>query len=536
MGAKTSGSLLNKLKISQKIWILVIIAGVLLAALAITAAVLGNQTKAAIQEEARLSKYQVPVTQLQMEMMRNRMNISDTGSVPSDIAPAVADSIKETDKAVMDLYQKIIELGGHKDLPAINGFDTKYQEWQQFRDKEVLPLVLNQQREDYFKIATAKGAGSNQERIETYTKMVDTAQEQMLADMHQSRNFVERNQIILLITILSAAFIGIALMTLLGFYTIRLITKPVKNIQETLHAMASGDLTQEPEVYSQDEIGDMAQSIITAQAGLRTLISETMETVNKVDQTVEAMLAPTQGAAEAAVKSQDISQRVAAEANSISSSIHTVAAGAEEMSASIREISSNANDAARVASQAADAAKETNQVVSKLGASSQEIGEVIDSITSIAEQTNLLALNATIEAARAGDAGKGFAVVAGEVKDLAGETATATDTIGKKIDQIQQDTKAAVEAIERISTIIDSINDYQATIAAAVEQQTATTNEMSRSVADAAEGSGNMAGSITEIADMTKGATGAMNQINESTLVLSRESSQLKEKIGAFRY
>lgn len=536
MSSKSKSSFLNRLKISQKIWILVIIAAVLLAVLAIISTILGNQTKAAIQEETRLSQYQVPVTQLQMEMMRNRMNISDTGSVPEEYGSAVAESIPATDQAVANLYQKIVSLGGNEDLPAINGFDAAYKDWTQFRDKEVIPLVLAQKRAEYFKIATAKGAGSNQERITTYTDMVDEAQQQMLDKMNTQRHLVERNQFILLVTIISAGIIGILLMTVLGAYTIRLITKPVKNIQNSLKAMSSGDLTQEPTVFSQDEMGDMANSIIATQTGLRRLISDTMETVNQVDNTVEAMLTPTQGAAKAAVKSQEISQKVSAQANGISSNIHTVAAGAEEMSASIREISSNANEAASVASQAAEAAKETNRVVSKLGESSQEIGEVIKSITSIAEQTNLLALNATIEAARAGDAGKGFAVVAGEVKDLAGETASATENIGKKIEQIQGDTKAAIEAIEHISEIIDSINGYQATIAAAVEEQTATTNEMSRSVADAAEGSSSMASSIGEIADMTTGASDAMSQISESTQALNHESTLLKQKIGAFKY
>ena len=143
--------------------------------------------------------------------------------------------------------------------------------------------------------------------------------------------------------------------------------------------------------------------------------------------------------------------------------MQTVASGTEEMTASIREIAKNAQDAAGVAASAVQVADQTNATVAKLGESSAQIGDVIKSITSIAEQTNLLALNATIEAARAGEAGKGFAVVANEVKDLAQETANATEDISHRVEQIQIDTEAAVSAISEISAIIARINDTQST-------------------------------------------------------------------------
>src|SRR5262249_33003978 len=163
-------------------------------------------------------------------------------------------------------------------------------------------------------------------------------------------------------------------------------------------------------------------------------------------------------------------------------------------------IAKNATEAAKVASEALKAATLTNSTMTKLGDSSAEIGQVIKVITSIAQQTNLLALNATIEAARAGEAGKGFAVVANEVKELAKQTAKATEDISHRIAAIQVDAKGAVEAIKTISGIIGQVNDISATIATAVEEQSATTNEMSRSVSEAAKGSGEVAKNITGVA------------------------------------
>jgi methyl-accepting chemotaxis protein len=208
--------------------------------------------------------------------------------------------------------------------------------------------------------------------------------------------------------------------------------------------------------------------------------------------------------------------------------VNTVAASTEEMSASIREIAANANEAASVASSAVGTAENATTTVSKLGTSSAEIGQVIRVITEIAEQTNLLALNATIEAARAGEAGKGFAVVANEVKELAKETAAATEDIGQRIVAIQGDAQAASLAIEEISTVIGQISDIQNTIASAVEEQTATTNEITRHVTEAATGANEIAASITGVAqaahDTSSGAA--------STQVSARDLAQLADELN----
>jgi methyl-accepting chemotaxis protein len=226
---------------------------------------------------------------------------------------------------------------------------------------------------------------------------------------------------------------------------------------------------------------------------------------------------------------------VSAASDEVSKNVAVVASGSEEMLASIREISRSANESARVARNAVTAAETTNATIGKLGDSSAEIGKVIKVITSIAQQTNLLALNATIEAARAGEAGKGFAVVANEVKELAKETARATEEIGQKIDAIQTDTRSAVQAIGEISTIITQINDISNTIASAVEEQTATTNEIGRNVANAAKGMGEIASNISGVADAAKSTTVGATNTQNAAKALSGMATELRQLVARLK-
>ena len=227
---------------------------------------------------------------------------------------------------------------------------------------------------------------------------------------------------------------------------------------------------------------------------------------------------------------------VSAASEQVSRNVSTVATGTEEMGASIREIATNAAEASRVAMSAVRVTQDTNATVAKLGISSAEIGKVIKVITSIAQQTNLLALNATIEAARAGEAGKGFAVVANEVKELAKETAKATEDISQKIEAIQADTTGAVNAIREISTIIDKIAEIQTTIASAVEEQTATTNEMARNVSEAATGSADIAQNITGVAQAAISTSqGAADSLQASS-ELARMASELQSMVAKFNF
>ncbi len=227
---------------------------------------------------------------------------------------------------------------------------------------------------------------------------------------------------------------------------------------------------------------------------------------------------------------------VSAAAEQVTKNLQTVATATEEMTASIKEIARNANDAARVATSAVKTAESTNATVAKLGQSSAEIGQVIKVITSIAQQTKLLALNATIEAARAGEAGKGFAVVANEVKELAKETARATEDITQKIEEIQGNTKGAVKAIAEISQIIAQINDIANTIAGAVEEQTATTNEIAINVAEAAQGGKQVAENINSVAGAANSTTEGASNTQSAATELSLMASELQQLVGQFRF
>jgi methyl-accepting chemotaxis protein len=205
------------------------------------------------------------------------------------------------------------------------------------------------------------------------------------------------------------------------------------------------------------------------------------------------------------------------------------------MSASIKEIAKNATEAAKVADGAMRTAAETNTIVTKLGESSAEIGQVIKVITSIAQKTDLLALNATVEAARAGEVGAGFAVVANEVKELAKQTATATEDISRKIAAIQADAKSAVSAIATISGVIGQVNDISGTIATAVEEQSATTAEMSRNVSEAARGSGEVAQNIQGVAQAAQSTSQGATDSQKAAQNLAQMSTQLRELVGRFK-
>lgn len=314
------------------------------------------------------------------------------------------------------------------------------------------------------------------------------------------------------------------------------LSHKVDQMLEVVSAASEGDLTREFPVEGDDAIAQMARGLGRFFQDLRGNIGEIASNSSNLAASSEELTAVSEEMSRHANETSQQSNVVSAASEEVSRNVQTVATGTEEMTASIREIASNANEAAKVATEAVDIAKNTNQIVSKLGVSSNEIGAVVKVITSIAEQTNLLALNATIEAARAGEAGKGFAVVANEVKELAKETAKATEDISRKIAAIQADTENAVGAIGNISEIINQINDISSTIASAVEEQTATTNEMSRNVAEAARGSNEISENIASVAQAAHSTMEGVSSTREAAGELAKMAAGLQKLVSKFKY
>jgi methyl-accepting chemotaxis protein len=308
----------------------------------------------------------------------------------------------------------------------------------------------------------------------------------------------------------------------------------VERILATVRAAAAGDLTHDLDITGDDAVGQVAQALRELLTTLRGSLGNIGGTADTLTSSSEQLTVLAQGMGDGASLTSDRASSASSASVQVSASIQTVATAAEQMTASIREIAKNATEAASVATDAVTVASGAQATVASLGESSAEIGQVIKVITSIAQQTNLLALNATIEAARAGDAGKGFAVVANEVKELAKETAKATEDISQKIEAIQSDTQGAVSAIAKITEVIARINDIQTTIASAVEEQTATTNEIARSVTEAAAGANGIAEDVTQVANAAADTRHGARDTLDAATRLADLAAELKTLVGQF--
>ena len=476
-----------------------------------------------------------PLAVVHQEEIKARMLIAQAGA--SDTTTQAQQQERQDAMAATDadLQAAADEFEAGLDGVAVPGwedFKAAWAQWQQVRDEQLVPAAFADDTATFGEVID----GPAQDAVDAMVTGLEAA-EQSAADYLQTVSDDAAAKAAagarLLLIVLAA---GVVLVAAIGMVIAQIIRRQVTEVQRAIEAMADGDLTVVAQVDSTDELGQMARSLTRAQENLRATITGVVETAQTVAAAAEELSAASHQVVAGSDETSAQAGVVAAAAEQVSRNVQTVAAGAEQMGASIREIAQNSTQAAKIAGQATDVAQSTNDQVARLGVSSQEIGNVVKVITSIAEQTNLLALNATIEAARAGEAGKGFAVVAGEVKELAQETAKATEDIARRVEAIQGDTTGAVAAISEISSIIASINDYQLTIASAVEEQTATTNEMSRSVAEAATGSGEIATNITGVAAAAAESSQTLNQMGGAIGELARMSEDLRARVGGFRY
>jgi methyl-accepting chemotaxis protein len=365
-------------------------------------------------------------------------------------------------------------------------------------------------------------------------KLVDSSNATLAADVAAASDGAARNKTI----VLTVLVIGIVVVGFFVFAIIRSITTPVAALRDRLHDIANGDgdLTARVEEDGKDEITAVSKLFNQFVSQIAEIIGHVAASAQTVAAAAEELSTTSTQISSASEETSVQATSVADLAGTVSTNVQAVAAGAEQMGAAITEIARNTTEAARVAQHGLDVVNSANQTVTQLGESSQEIGEVLRVIAAVAAQTNLLALNATIEAARAGELGKGFAVVAGEVKDLARETAQATEDISRRVSAIQTDAQSAVASVGQIGEAMQNITEYQVVISAAVDQQIATTNDMSRNVADAAAATTDIASDIGGVSEASMSTAAGVTQSLQALQELAAMSGELQGLVSRFTY
>lgn len=411
-------------------------------------------------------------------------------------APAAREKMKEAVAVVTKLKQK---------QSGLSEVEAKIEEYAKGFDKLISTI---DQRESTIVNSARKSGQALEDKIRELVKLLKVTEAELLESVTTTTSSSKTFLVIGLV-------IGLLTATIATLWLKRRIVGSVSEMQLLLKKVAWGDLTGRARVTTNDEIGDMASSLNVALNEIATTIATVGQDAKSLSTAAHQLGSMSREMDGTARMTVGRSKAVANETQLVGDSMDTVVGGIEGMGDSIKQISKHAAEAASIAVSAVKTAEKSNETITRLGESSEEIGNVIKVINAIAEQTNLLALNATIEAARAGDAGKGFSVVANEVKELAKETARATEEISRRISVIQVDTKATVSAIGEITSVITSINDISNSIASAVEEQSNTSGGIMRHVQEARNRSSEIASNISTVsagADETMRGAGEVHQ------------------------
>jgi len=530
---------LNNLKVGWKIRILIGMAALALGVFAwvsfstLRAVEINGPLYAAISAKQDVTQdVNPPVMSLMPIRLQVYVIIEETDRTKRETEIARLHQIRKDYEQMLDDDLKEVGEGKIKDLLTGEVHQSAAEYWDQV-DHGLLPLVQKgdtKRSEEFRSKVLVPIAQKNEQAVSEVVKLVE--EDKASYEKSAGATVTSRTWLMGIVALGS-----IALIIFSGYFIGKTISAPLQHISNRLKDISEGegDLTKTVETNGTDEIGEVATYFNHFVAKLRGMIESISENAEHVA-TASEELSATSHQITANSEETSAQARVVSQAGEhINHNLQTIATGAEEMTATVNEIAKNAQEAARVATEAVATAEATNETVAKLGASSAEIGKVIEVITSIAQQTNLLALNATIEAARAGEAGKGFAVVANEVKELAKQTAKATEEIGHKITAIQSNTNGAVEAINSIHAVIDKISHISGVIATAVEEQSATTNEMSRNVGEAAKGAGEISQNIAGVAEAAQSTSNSVAESQKATEHLAEMSHQLRQLVGQFK-
>ena len=520
--------MLNRLTLAQKMFLLPALAAAAILVIFITVQTSAGRTAGHVE---RIDNGYIPKLELSRDLV-------DT---LADIQRGLQDAASANDPQILNETDElrtafVTRLRDERDNPVIEpgeieSIESSFQGYYDLARETTLRLItqetgdaifsaLEKMRSDYLGVKEILDSFAASARADA-----DLAVEEVTKSQRKARNLV------FLVMLLSVAGLGI-----LSYAVARAVIEPLKQVVEVAHRVATGDLTRRIRSQGEDEVGLASRALNQAFDHMADTIKTISENSGSLKGASEEMTAVSQQMAASAEETSAQATVVSASAEQVSRNVETVATGVEEMTASIREIADSAHDAAKVATEAVNVAETTTSTITKLDESSAKISDVTRVITSISEQTNLLALNATIEAARAGEAGKGFAVVANEVKELARETASATEEIGKRVEAIQGDTESAVAAIGQIGTIVKQIYEIQNTIASAVEEQTATTNEIGRSVTEVAMGSSDIASTISGVATATQDTASGASSTQRAARELAVMATDLQQLVERFRF